>query len=154
MSPSFKLAILAAAVLAHPALGASIIACPDSKCGSGTTPIVKTVVLGACTAVDGGAGMHYKCTASSCDVYTDPLCAVSVLSLAVNTPKQFGTTSVYYLYQDLTGAIVGGIIGGLAFIFLIAMWRFHATKTGPFADGMSFVAWCMCRKPHEVVVNK
>lgn len=153
MSPSLKLAILTAAVLAHPALSASIIACPDSKCGTGTAPVVKTVVLGACTVMDSGSG-RYKCTASSCDLYVDPLCAASIASLPINTPTQFLGTDAYYLYQDLTGAIVGGIIGGLAFIFLIAMWRFHATKTGPFADGMSFVAWCMCRKPHEVVVNK
>ena len=54
---------------------------------------------------------------------------------------------------DLTGAIVGGIIGGLAFIALVAMWRFSVTKTGPFAEGMTFMTWVTCKGPHSVVVG-
>ena len=54
---------------------------------------------------------------------------------------------------DLTGAIVGGIIGGLVLIALIATWRFSVTKTGPFAEGMNFMMWLTCKKPHNVVVG-
>ena len=54
---------------------------------------------------------------------------------------------------DPTGAIVGGIIGGLAFIALVAMWRFSVTKTGPFAEGMTFMTWVTCKGPHSVVVG-
>ena len=44
-------------------------------------------------------------------------------------------------------------IGGLVLIALIATWRFSVTKTGPFAEGMNFMMWLTCKKPHNVVVG-
>jgi hypothetical protein len=149
---NFMIAALVVAMLAASADAASLIQCVDPKCSGSTVVLVDDVKLGTCSK--GSAGPYYKATASSIDLYMDALCAVSFLTVPVNTPTEIPLAKGNaYLYQDLTGAIVGGIIGGLAFIFLIAMWRFRATKTGPFAEGATFMTWITCKAPHSVVVG-
>jgi len=139
------LAALVCAALANSALGASIYSCSnDSKCST-KVPVVKDVKLGACSTLDGSSGT-YKCTADSCTIFADSTCSLSAVSLPVNKPTSV-TQNVTYLYEDLTGAIVGGIIGGLAFIALVATWRFKVTKTGPYAEGQTWVGFLTLKKP-------
>ena len=151
-SERFALVGLVAAAALAAADAASIIACSDINCGT-TVVQVKDVIIGTCSPFT-NTPFSYKATATQADVYTDPACAQAIaFSLPVN--KATTTPVGIYLYQDLTGAIVGGIIGGLVLISLILAWRWRATKTGPYADGMTWGIFLTCGKPsaHSVTAN-
>ena len=157
--PRAALAALACLALAASAHGASIFPCSDEKCSiKGPTAQAKDVKTdGACHPAEGG--LSYKCTADSCTLFvatglSSGNCALSVGDFPVNkVTKGTGTlANAYMIYEDLTGAIVGGIIGGLAFIALIATWRFHATKTGPFAEGQTWAGFLTCKAARSGVV--
>jgi hypothetical protein len=157
--PRAALAALACLALAASAHGGSIFSCSDEKCSiKAATPFVKEVKTdGACTKAEAG-GFFYKCTADSCSLFTatglGDTCSINIGDLPVNkVTKGTGTANqAFFLYEDLTGAIVGGIIGGLAFLALIATWRFHATKTGPFAEGQTWVGFLTCKAARSGVV--
>ena len=157
--PRAALAALAClALAASSAHGASIFSCVDDKCTSAGRVAQEENVKadGACNKVSKGSG-GYKCTAASCTLFApgangDPLCATAIVELPVNKVTQIAGTSAFALYEDLTGAIVGGIIGGLAFLALIATWRFHATKTGPFAEGQTWVGFLTCKAARSGVI--
>jgi hypothetical protein len=152
--PRAALAALAClALAASSAHGASIFACIEDKCASaGRTPIEENVKTdGACAVSAKGYG--YKCTAASCTLFSpgpSGPCGVTVGELPANKVTAVGQG--FFLYEDLTGAIVGGIIGGLAFLALIATWRFHATKTGPFAEGQTWVGFLTCKAARSGVI--
>ena len=156
--PRAALAALACLALAASAHGGSIFQCSDEKCTVKQITAKDVKTDGACNPSD-VSGYSYKCTADLCSVWIAAIpltgCAVNIIDLPVNkvTQTSGAGSKVFFIYEDLTGAIVGGIIGGLAFIFLIAMWRFRATKTGPFAEGATFMTWITCKAPHSVVVG-
>ena len=150
-SERFALVGLIAAAALAAADAASIVSCVDINCGA-TVVQVKDVVLGACTVWQ---AFSYKATATQVDVYSGSSCAPPLqFTLPVNKPTA-NPGGAIYLYQDLTGAIVGGIIGGLVLIALILAWRWRSTKTGPYADGMTWGIFLTCGKPsaHSVTEN-
>ena len=152
-SERFALVGLIAAAALAAADAASIIACSDTNCGT-TVVQVKDVVIGTCSPF-GSTPYTYKATATQADIYMNAACTDPVAgSLPVNKATAIAPLAgAIYLYQDLTGAIVGGIIGGLVLISLILAWRWRSTKTGPYADGMTWGMFLTCKKPSSNVLT-
>lgn len=148
------LAALACAMLAASAHGASIVACSDSQCSVRQVVAATVKTDGSCATTD-MAGYGYQCSASSCTLFVGSpqggACATAAGTLPVNVVTAI-TAGGFFLYEDLSGAIVGGIIGALALIALIATFYFHRTKTGPFAEGQTWVGFLTCKAAKTSVV--